>query len=57
MRFKYVGPHDGVDLVGVGPVARDAEVEVPREVGASLAKQKGAWERVDQTAMKRERKS
>ena len=46
MIFKYVGPHDEVDLIGVGTVARDSEVEVSGPVATSLAGQTD-WERVD----------
>lgn len=46
MKFKYVGPHDAVDLVGVGTVAHDGEVEVSGAVAKSLDAQ-ATWQRVD----------
>lgn len=35
-RFKYVGPHDAVDLVAVGTVRRDVPFTAPAPLAASL---------------------
>jgi hypothetical protein len=46
MKFKYVGPHDAVDLAGVGnDIKRGDEVEVPPAVAKSLDAQ-ADWRRV-----------
>lgn len=46
MKFKYTGPHDAVDLVGVGVVEHGHAVEVDDpDVSASLKEQAG-WEHV-----------
>lgn len=45
MKFKYIGPHDAVDLVGVGTVAHGAEVEVSGAAAKSLDAQ-ADWQRV-----------
>lgn len=45
MKFKYVGPHDAVDLVGVGTVQQGCEVEVSGDVARSLDGQSD-WQRV-----------
>jgi hypothetical protein len=45
MKFKYVGPHDAVDLVGVGTVEHGAEIEVSAAVAKSLDEQ-STWQRV-----------
>lgn len=47
MKFKYVGPHDAVDLPGVGV---DIERGHPVEVSGGVAEQLGKsadWQRVD----------
>lgn len=46
MKFKYVGPHDAVDLVGVGTVENGHQIEVTGAVAESLSKQ-ADWQRVD----------
>lgn len=46
MKFKYVGPHDAVDLVGVGTVEHGDQVEVTGEAAESLSRQ-ADWQRVD----------
>jgi hypothetical protein len=46
MKFKYVGPHDAVDLVDVGTVAHGETVEVTGDAAQSLAAQ-ADWKRVD----------
>jgi hypothetical protein len=46
-RVKYVGPHDAVDLVGVGTVAHGEEVEVSPAVAKSLDEQAATWQRVN----------
>lgn len=45
MKFKYVGPHDAVDLPGVGTVERGHQVEVTGAAAESLTKQTD-WQRV-----------
>ncbi len=50
MKFKYVGPHDAVDLVGVGTVKNGRQVDVTGEAAESLTNQPGAWQRVDPKA-------
>ena len=45
MKFKYVGPHDAVDLVGVGTVGHGEEIEVSTPVAKSLDEQ-ADWRRV-----------
>jgi hypothetical protein len=45
MKFKYIGPHDAVDLVGVGTVKRGESVEATGAVAVSLGAQ-GDWQRV-----------
>lgn len=47
MKFKYVGPHDAVDLSGHGVVENGAEVEVTGDPAKSLLSQSG-WERTDE---------
>ena len=44
MKFKYVGPHDAVDLAGAGTVKHGDSVEVSGAVAKSLAEQTDAWE-------------
>jgi hypothetical protein len=44
-RVKYVGPHDAVDLVGVGTVKRGAMVDVPAALAKSLTEQ-ADWTKV-----------
>lgn len=46
MKFKYVGPHDAVDLVGVGTVAHGDEAEASGAAAKSLDAQ-ADWQRVD----------
>lgn len=47
MKFKYVGPHDAVDLDGHGTVEREhGRVEVFGAVAESLDAQ-ADWQRVD----------
>jgi hypothetical protein len=46
MNYKYVGPHDAVDLVGVGTVEQGHEVEVSGDVARSLDSQSD-WQRVN----------
>lgn len=46
MKFTYIGPHDAVDLVGVGTVERGGEVEVSGAVAKSLDSQ-ADWQRVN----------
>ena len=48
MKFKYVGPHDAVDLVGVGTVENGHQIEVTGAVAESLSKQ-ADWQRVDKS--------
>ncbi len=43
--FKYVGPHDAVEIHGVGVVARNAEVTVEPDVAAGLDGQ-ADWEHI-----------
>lgn len=45
MKFKYVGPHDAVDLVGHGTVERGKTVDVSGADAASLSKQ-ADWQKV-----------
>lgn len=45
MKFKYVGPHDAVELDGHGTVERGHQVEVTGAVAESLSKQ-DTWQRV-----------
>ena len=45
MKFKYVGPHDQIDLIGSGTVSRGGVVDVVGPVAASLAEQ-GDWQRI-----------
>lgn len=47
MKFRYVGPHDAVDLADVGEVQNGKTVDVTGEAAESLSKQTDAWERVD----------
>jgi hypothetical protein len=46
MTHQYVGPHDAVDLVGVGTVKQGETVTVTGAAAKSLDEQKGAWKRV-----------
>ena len=46
MKFKYVGPHDAVDLVGHGEVKNGKTVDVTGDAAKSLDEQ-STWERVD----------
>lgn len=46
MKFKYVGPHDAVDLVGVGTIQRGKTADVSGAVAKSLDSQ-ADWQRVD----------
>lgn len=48
MKFKYVGPHDAVDLVGVSTVAHGESVEVSGDAAKSLDAQ-ADWQRVAET--------
>lgn len=48
MKFKYVGPHDAVDIPGVGTVKHGETVTVDDKRGAGLAGQAG-WEEVVST--------
>lgn len=45
-RVKYVGPHDAVDLVGVGEVKQGGAVDVPAGVAKSLLEQADNWQPV-----------
>jgi hypothetical protein len=45
-RVKYVGPHDAVDVHGVGTVAQGETVEVSAELGKSLCEQATNWQPV-----------
>lgn len=47
MKFKYVGPHDAVELVGHGEVKHGATVEVTGAAAESLQAQADTWQRVD----------
>jgi hypothetical protein len=47
MKFKYVGPHDAVELVGHGEVKNGATVEVTGDAAQSLEAQGDSWQRVD----------
>lgn len=47
MKFKYVGPHDAVELVGHGEVKSGEVVEVTGPPAESLQQQTDAWQRVD----------
>lgn len=44
-RFRYVGPHDAVDLPGVGTVKRGQLVELEPELSRGLDGQ-ATWEHV-----------
>jgi hypothetical protein len=44
MKVTYVGPHDAVDVLGVGTVAQGKSVEVSAEIGKSLLKQADNWQ-------------
>jgi hypothetical protein len=44
-KFKYVGPHDAVDIPGVGTVEHGHQVEVESDVAAGLDGQ-ADWEHV-----------
>lgn len=45
--FKYIGPSDAVDLVGVGTVIQGATVEVEDPAAsASLENQGDVWEHI-----------
>lgn len=46
MKFKYVGPHDAVDLDGHGSVEHGKTVEVTGDAAQSLDAQ-ADWQRVD----------
>lgn len=46
MKFKYVGPHDAVDLDGHGTVEHGHQVEVTGAAAESLSRQ-ADWQRVD----------
>lgn len=46
MKFKYVGPHDAVELDGHGLVEHGHQVEVTGAVAESLSKQ-ADWQRAD----------
>ena len=52
-RVTYDGPHDGVDLVGVGTVARGESVDVT----AALAKEltSGDWKPASKTDQQKEK--
>lgn len=47
MKIKYVGPHDAVDLPGLGSVAHGKAIEVTGPVAPSLLAQKDHWQRID----------
>lgn len=47
MKFRYVGPHDAVDLVGYGEVKHGKTVDVTGDAAKSLDAQPSVWERVD----------
>ena len=46
MKFKYVGPHDAVDLPGVGTVERGRQIDVTGAAAESLDAQTD-WQRVE----------
>lgn len=39
MLLRYLGPHDAVEIPGVGTCERGGVLDVPREVAKSLAAQ------------------
>lgn len=51
MKFKYTGPHDAVDVPGVGTVERGASIEVSGDAAKGLLRQ-SEWERTDQPKSK-----
>ena len=46
MKFTYIGPHDAVDLPGVGTVAHGEQVDVTGAAAKSL-QQQDTWKRCD----------
>lgn len=48
-RIKYVGPHDEVEVVGLSPVARGADVDCPADLAKSLLEQADNWQPVKTT--------
>ena len=52
MKVTYVGPHDAVEVAGVGVVVRGADVDVDDALGKSLCVQGDNWAPV--TAKKKE---
>ena len=47
MKLRYIGPHDAVEVDGLGVVERDATVEVKGKLADSLLDQPSNWTRTD----------
>lgn len=54
MRIKYVGPHDAVEVSGLGVVERDAEADCPEGLAKSLLEQADNWQPVKAPAKTKE---
>ena len=54
MKLQYVGPHDAVEVAGLGVVNHGDDVEVKGKLAEALLEQPSNWTRTDTPEKKKE---